>query len=78
LYRWADGQPELIAEAATAAIQAETWYTLGVTVRGSQIVGSLNGATVLTADDATYAAGAVGVIATSDPDAAFTEFLVLP
>lgn len=78
LYKWVNGQPELLMKGKVATIRSDQWYTLEVAVTGSHLVGSVDGVEVLTSDDTTYATGNVGVLATNEASTAFGEFLVLP
>ncbi|MEU8077031.1 pectate lyase [Catellatospora citrea] len=63
LRRVSGGGVTVLASAPTAVVTG-TWYTLALRVSGSSLSGAVNGATLVTATDGTFATGRVGLAAT--------------
>jgi hypothetical protein len=72
-YRVVDGDREQLAS-GDALVAAGEWSVLEVTARGSEITVSWRGTRVLSATDATYARGKVGLWTKADSITAFDDF----
>ncbi len=71
--------PTPIAEQASPASATHgSWIRLRVEVKGSRIACSINGQTVITAEDDTYTTGSVGLFAYKSADARFDNIRVNP
>ncbi|MGK5683342.1 family 16 glycoside hydrolase [Actinoplanes sp. URMC 104] len=74
LQRVAGGSATVLATAAVAG-GTGTWRTLSLTVRGSALTGSVDGAAVVRATDATFASGRIALLA-SYASASFDDVAV--
>lgn len=78
LFKTVDGKREKIAE-VDVAVAANQWHTLRFEARGPHLSVALDGKTVVTADDATFAdAGKVGLWTKADSVTAFADLTIDP
>lgn len=72
LYRVVNGKREQLAS-AEAPVKSGQWHALEVTARGQRLAVSWDGARVIEASDATFAAGRVGLWTKADSVTAFDD-----
>jgi len=75
LYRVVDGDRQQFAT-ADAPVAGNAWHTLGVVARGTSITVRWDGADVITATDATFARGKVGLWTKADSVTSFDDLEV--
>jgi hypothetical protein len=75
-YDAAKGTFTALASGETSGFALGKWYTLGLSVQGDKLVGTLNGQEALTARDTTLKAGRAGVAAYAEGGLEFDNFVV--
>jgi hypothetical protein len=73
-----NGQLTTLRSGTTAALGTNRWHTLALGFSGSTITATIDGTTVGTASDSTYAAGLVGLGTSQGETAQFDNLSVVP
>ncbi|MFI0508415.1 ricin-type beta-trefoil lectin domain protein [Streptomyces sp. WSLK1-5] len=72
------GTVTTLARGTTAALGTNRWHTLGLTFNGTTITATVDGATVGTANDSTWAAGQIGYGTSQGETAQFDNLSITP
>jgi hypothetical protein len=76
LYKWSGSDYTLLATGSSDGPVGSQWYNLQVSVQGTTIAFSVDGNPVLSATDASYTAGQVGLLAYQDDTVQFDNVAV--
>jgi hypothetical protein len=76
VFRWTSGSLLLLGEADLADVVVDTWYNLRVEVSGSNFEVFVDDVSVVTATDATYATGAIGLVGWNAGDTRYDDVVL--